>query len=550
MSIYIFYGNNKYTLSQTLYNTSDYFKEFSEYSQEFHLKEYEEEFKIINNECIFMKMLDDIKDLYVIKEKKRVKLYKDEILSYIKLINNYHTILNYFGNSSYLKLLHETAYKFVYNTSLAFIYNKFIYKSPDHSLYLLAMNEQYHHILNIDYYTNKFISKCYNKKFTEVIKTTKLDYKLVCALSIDYYNILLYNDNIPFEWLESKFNHEYHGFSWLQTRTKIPYSFLKKYFYNIDFNSYRKLDFVPFQLVEENVDVFEHLVYNLSSNTNIPLEFLERYRDHIDWYVISLRKDITRDFIARNLNRVVWLCVSFNEHIPLNIYEEFHAYADWHVLSHKKSDNEFMERNIDRIDFQTLIFNKHISKEFISKYIDKFLKIGPYAFNTNLPLDLIESKVVEMGNKQKELLNKKGLLWSDAYGGKYNPSKFDIIYDDRELTHYRLEYEEFWQILCTNHYLDMEFYEKYYNIIPKHKLLLLSSHEKLTIEFLEKHPECISIRGIVYNHYIPIYYKLKFKDRFMKEDYAIMLSANAIMLSADIKYQINDNPFIFKLKKN
>jgi hypothetical protein len=208
------------------------------------------------------------------------------------------------------------------------------------------------------------------------------------------------------------------------------------------------------------------------------------------------------------------------------------------VLSHKKCDYEFIERNINRIDFQTLIFNKHISKEFISKYIDRFLKIGPYAFNTNLPLDLIESKVVEMGNKQKELLNKKGLLWSDAYGGKYNPSKFDIIYDDRELTHYRLEYEEFWQILCTNHYLDMNFYEKYYSLIPKHKVLLLSSHEKLTIEFLEKHPECISIKGLVYNKYIPMYYKLKFKDRFMKDDYAVLLSA-------DIKYQMNYNPFEF-----
>jgi hypothetical protein len=545
MSIYVFYDDNKYTLSQTLYDTSDYFKEFSEYSQEFYLKEYEEEFKVINNECVFMKMLNDIKDLYVIKEKKRITLYKDELLLYIKLINKYHTILNYFGNSSYLQLLHETARVFIHNISLAFIYNKLIYKLSDYNLYLLATHEQYHHILNIDYYMNKFISKCHNKKFTEVIKTLKLDYKLVCALSIDYYNILLYNNNIPFEWLESKFNHEYHGFSWLQSRTCIPYSFLKKYFYNIVFSSYKKLDFVPFQLVEEHVDVFEHLVYNLSSNINIPLEFLERYRDRLDWYSISLRKDITRDFIARNINMVERLCISFNAYLPMNIYEEFHEYVDWYIISCKKSDNEFMEKYVNRLDFNALIFNKNISKEFIKKHIDKFLETGIYAFNTNLPLDLIESKVVEMRNKQTEILNKKGILWNDVYGRVYKNSDLSVVMYDRELTCARMDYEEFWQIICTNHYLDMEFYEKYYNIIPKHKLLLLSSHEKLTIEFLEKHPECISIRGIVYNHYIPIYYKLKFKDRFMKEDYAIMLSANAIMLSADIKYQIKDNPFVF-----
>jgi hypothetical protein len=242
--IYVFYDKNKYILSQILYNISDYFKEFSEYSQEFHLKEYEEEFKIINEECVFIRLLNDIKDLYVIKERTRMLLYKDEIASYIKLINNYHMALTYFSISPYLKLLHDTARSFMHSISLAFIYNELIYKIADHSLYILAIHEQYHHILNIEYYMDKFISKCHNKKFIEVIKTVKLDYKLVCKLSIDYYKILLYNDNIPFKWLESKFNHEEHGFAWLQTRTCIPYSFLKKYFYDIDFTLYKKLDFL------------------------------------------------------------------------------------------------------------------------------------------------------------------------------------------------------------------------------------------------------------------------------------------------------------------
>ena len=526
---YVFYNTNKYTLDKSLLTRSDYFKQFSEYSNEFHLAEYEKEFKVINDETRFINLLSTIKSLYKIKTNKKINLYKNNILQDIKIINGYHMALIYFGHSDYLNLLHDASSCLLYNVTVSFLYNNLLYDYAEHHVEVLAMNPHFLHILNLDYYTDKFIQRC--KKYPKILKTMKMDLELFNKLANYYFDILLWNKNIPFEFLEQRFKIEY-GFEWLTTRDFVPWDFMNENFMHISFSRFRKMDFIPFQFIKTKLVYFESFLYILSSNMNIPLEFLEQYPYRIDWPVICQRRDVTKEFIRRNIQYMNWMCISFNEFISNDIYDEFSNEVDWGIISMKISNEELMEKYIDRLSFESLIHNRNVSMGFIMRHLYKFLKKSIYTYMMNLPLELVENKVDEMINNQVSLLNKHGIQWESIYS--LDTGKIGSKYiSNGEMNNARLDYEEFWKILIYNQYLPSTFFDKYYEFIPKDIVLLLSANKNITIDFLDRHPDCISISYIIENPSIPINYKLKYKKRFISADYRGLLEE-------EIKNQFED----------
>lgn len=108
------------------------------------------------------------------------------------------------------------------------------------------------------------------------------------------------------------------------------------------------------------------------------LEFIERFEDKIDWFYVSMNKNLSDDFIIRNKDKDKLNFSDISEWCSLEIFEELEYKINWDFASKNKnlSIKLIRKHSIHEFDWDELDWNeiaKWCSQDILEEFKDRFL---------------------------------------------------------------------------------------------------------------------------------------------------------------------------------
>jgi len=120
-----------------------------------------------------------------------------------------------------------------------------------------------------------------------------------------------------------------------------------------------------------NTDKFLQFIDMLNTNNEwkkfmykktIPIDMLANYKDHLDWDYIQTYGLVTEDIIEKYADKM-----------------------NWSIISMKKCSTNFLEKHIDKIDFDIIAIYQKLSPKFIDTYKDKLNWIDICMYQPMMP---------------------------------------------------------------------------------------------------------------------------------------------------------------------
>ena len=116
----------------------------------------------------------------------------------------------------------------------------------------------------------------------------------------------------------------------------------------------------------------------VTENIIVDENFFDRHVDFINWYQFVKKKDISEEFLERNLHKlnssVIWKCLCENLDISEEFLERHLDNLDWECISKRINiSEEFLERNLNNLDWNNISRNKGISEKFFEIHLDKVI---------------------------------------------------------------------------------------------------------------------------------------------------------------------------------
>jgi len=145
--------------------------------------------------------------------------------------------------------------------------------------------------------------------------------------------------------------------------------------YEISKNPFLNTTFIE-KFKDKNLDWY----YISALNKNLNLDFIRKYIHKFDIYYLCQNPCISSDFVDehkvvdRNIN---WYYISKNPSIDCKYVEQFQLYRIWDCISVNNGlDIDFIEKHIDKIDFEQLsanifLYNDSVYKRHLEKDIEK-----------------------------------------------------------------------------------------------------------------------------------------------------------------------------------
>jgi hypothetical protein len=240
----------------------------------------------------------------------------------------------------------------------------------------------------------------------------------------------------------------------------------------------------------------DDILFESFSNTKLPLEFCEKYKFSLSKDYLSSNKNITEEFILRNLNIMNLYSLNMHYNFSVEFLEKYSNIIKWHPLALNKHIQEsFLEKyitfegNNDNSQFWIDISsNTNISEEFLEKYIHK-INLTLVSKNTNITERFVRKHIDKL----------------DFYYLSQNTSLSNEFFDTYSK---KIHWERFSQY---NNISDW-FYDKYEDKIVKDEL---SKNQNLTQEFIKKYIHIFNEKLlIIYNRKLPFEFVYNTLEKF------------------------------------
>ena len=276
-----------------------------------------------------------------------------------------------------IKYKHLSDEDFWYNVS----YNKNLYNN-----YIL---QQFYQNNTVNYYNQLFnwdeISKSNNIN-DELL--TKINF--VCPYIKWNYENLSVNNNISYQYVK---NNKIQDWNWekVSATKNIDIEDFKEWRFGVD--CYLSLtDYLKYQPISINKftelikiigNEYIYLISIISANKNVDLDFYLHFKDlNWDYYYLSESNHIEEiiNYLENSTNQYLW---NWGSSVGL-MYETMYGISD-----NKKLSLEFIEKHIDKLNFDYLSNNNNLNDNFIKKYKDRDWNIDKLIKNKNLSIDII-----------------------------------------------------------------------------------------------------------------------------------------------------------------
>lgn len=247
---------------------------------------------------------------------------------------------------------------------------------------------------------------------------------------VDWDSIILYNlDNKcilqdeVLEWLD-----DYLILSKISVYQKFSEKIIRIVFDKMSFKNLLQYQILPLDLI--------YRIVIKSSNISL-----------IDWYNIWSKQDIDDIFVKKYINNINWYCVSLNKNIlSYNFINEYSDKLIWQEITKHSLNENIIEKYIHKIDLFCWIniLNSKLSSNFIEKYIDTIIKNDH--INLLLRFQLLNEKLLDKILNNYDQINNISL---------YQKLSFNFI----------LKYKEklILKSLIKNKYILKEYLYKIYN---------------------------------------------------------------------------------------
>jgi hypothetical protein len=121
-------------------------------------------------------------------------------------------------------------------------------------------------------------------------------------------------------------------------------------------------------------------------NKPLDITFVRNFKDKLNWYAISLIKELNEDFIREFKDYVDWYYISLHQKLSENFIREFQDKVNWFFISsNQKLSQDFIREFKDKIDW--FYFLKNIGYTIIVKLNTYQIKSDNYCSD---PLSLLE----------------------------------------------------------------------------------------------------------------------------------------------------------------
>lgn len=273
-----------------------------------------------------------------------------------------------------LKKTYETVDMPIYETEfLQLIKNQLKYDITD-----VKSVEEYHSI--IDYFgdTDK-LKELYQKVYEYELELMRVKVEEFYARNLDLidWKWLVYNPNVSESFYEKYMPENY--WCLLKHAKFITSDFIEKHmdkmnwFSNINFES--KVDAIASVVYGFREYIygmcFGKVISNIAANAKLSVEFIEKYKDKLDWVALSANPHLTVEFWQKYYEKIDWknLCKNFN--IPESFYHGHESELNWSYISqHPKISEEFYRKHKDRVDWKMLVRNPNVPKSFHEEHKD------------------------------------------------------------------------------------------------------------------------------------------------------------------------------------
>ena len=118
------------------------------------------------------------------------------------------------------------------------------------------------------------------------------------------------------------------------------------------------------------------------------LEFLNKelgtnYKslDDVNWHYISIRKNLSENFIREFKDKVYWIEISYYQNLSENFIREFQYSVTWSYISERqKLSEEFIREFKNRVDWDNISKYQKLSENFIKKFQNRvnWINISAY----------------------------------------------------------------------------------------------------------------------------------------------------------------------------
>ena len=118
------------------------------------------------------------------------------------------------------------------------------------------------------------------------------------------------------------------------------------------------------------------------------LEFLNKelgtnYKslDDVNWHYISIRKNLSENFIREFKDKVYWIEISYYQNLSENFIREFQYSVTWSYISERqKLSEEFIREFRNRVDWDNISKYQKLSENFIKKFQNRvnWINISAY----------------------------------------------------------------------------------------------------------------------------------------------------------------------------
>ena len=303
--------------------------------------------------------------------------------------------------------------KLLYNNffSIDFLAVKYKHLSNEDFWFNVSYNKNlYDNYILQQFYQNKTVNY-YNDLFNwdEISKSNNINDDLLTKINFICphikwnYEHLSGNNNISYQYVK---NNKIQDWNWekVSATKDIDIEDFNEWKYGIDcylsltdYLKYQPLSIKKFEKLFNIIgDEYIYLISILSANKNVNLEFYLYFKDlNWDYYYLSESnyiEDIINYLDSNTINDYF-----FNWGSPVGLMHE----TMYGISDNKGLSLEFIEKHIDKLNFDYLSNNNNLDDNFIKKYKDRDWNIDKLIKNKNLSIDIIN------------ILNNPKYIWTE-----------------------------------------------------------------------------------------------------------------------------------------